>query len=219
MNNTHSPMKASVLKNGIILALFALISTALVVVTDSLTKDKIISEKSKALSRILHQIVHPNQHDNDLNKDCIFVKNANLLGSKKAVKVFRARKNNRPVALMIQSVAPDGYNGNIELVVGIDQQQTIIGVRILSHNETPGLGDQIEHSKSHWLDVFKQHSLANTQINQWTVKKYAGVFDAMTGATITPRAVVSAVSNTLLYVKHHQNELFQSASNCSEKSK
>ena len=219
MSQPTTNLKQSMIRNGLILAVFSLVSTALVVFTNEVTAGKIESEKTRALNLILHQIVEPSLHDNNLDQDCIWMTHERLLGTLKPVKIFRARKDNRPVALLIQSIAPDGYNGNIELVVGVGEQQQILGIHVLAHNETPGLGDQVEHRKTHWLDIFNDRSLKNTAVKNWKVKKDGGVFDAMTGATITPRAVIQAVLNTLQYVKLHHDELYQQPSSCSGDSK
>jgi electron transport complex protein RnfG len=204
----------SMLKNSIILAGFALLSTAMVAITDHFTRDRIQSEKALALEKILHQLIAPEQHDNDLYLDCVEVKNAELLGTDKPVKVFRARLNNQAQAVFVQSIAPDGYNGAIELVVGVSQQQQVMGVRVLSHIETPGLGDRIEIRKSSWVKGFNNLSLKTPPQKKWKVKKDGGEFDAFTGATITPRAVVKAVLKTLIYVNQNAVELYQLPSNC-----
>jgi len=211
----------SMLKNSLILALFALLSTAMVAVTDHFTRARIETEKARSLEKILHQLIAPTEHDNDLYLDCIEVNDEVLLGTEKKVKVFRARKNNQHIGLFIQSVAPDGYNGNIELIIGVNQLQQIMGVRVLSHSETPGLGDKIEIRKSPWMNGFNSYSLDKLNKERWKVKKDGGEFDAFTGATITPRAVVKSVFNTLQYVKLNQQQLYQRPSSCfnqSEKS-
>lgn len=97
----------------------------------------------------------------------------------------------------IASLSSGGYGGPIRLLLGVDGTGAITGVRVLSHSETPGLGDLIEHSKSRWIDSFNGHSLANTSTQQWAVRKDGGEFDQFTGATITPRAVVTGVHHAL----------------------
>ena len=207
----------SIFKNSVILASFALVSTAMVTTTDYFTRDKIQSEKALALEKILHQIIPQDQHDNDLYRDCIKWTNVQFLGTDKPVKIFRSRKNQQPKALLIQAVAPDGYNGAIELVIGIDMSGKVTGVRVLSHQETPGLGDKIEHKKSAWIDNFKKSSLQNPVKELWKVKKDGGAFDALTGATITPRAVVKAIAKTLQFVEENQQQLYQTPANCQVK--
>jgi electron transport complex protein RnfG len=105
-------------------------------------------------------------------------------------------------------IAKDGYSGDISLLLGIDKYGVIQGLRTIEHKETPGLGDKVEHKKSDWVDSFIGKSLANTPSNDWAVTKDGGVFDAFTGATITPRAVVNAVHQGMLYHQRQQSVLY-----------
>jgi electron transport complex protein RnfG len=105
-------------------------------------------------------------------------------------------------------VAKDGYSGDISLLVGIDFDGIIQGVRTIEHKETPGLGDKVDHKKSPWIDSFIGKSLSNTPLDGWAVTKDGGVFDGFTGATITPRAVVNAVHQGLLYHQRQQSVLY-----------
>jgi electron transport complex protein RnfG len=119
-----------------------------------------------------------------------------------------------PVASIFTVNAPDGYSGNIELIVGIYADQSLAGVRVINHNETPGLGDKIEKQKSDWILQFKGLSLTKVEAENWRVKKDGGTFDAFTGATITPRAVLKAIANALQYFKNNQQIIFTSSKNC-----
>jgi len=136
------------------------------------------------------------------------VDNPTLLGSDKPVPVYRARKQGKPVAAVIAAVAPGGYNGNIFLLVGIYQDGSLAGVRIVRHIETPGLGDSIDEQKSDWILSFSGKSLQKPQKNRWKVQRDGGEFNQFTGATITPRAVVKAVYNSLVYFKQNRELLF-----------
>ena len=131
-----------------------------------------------------------------------------LLGTSEPVAVYRARKAGQPVALVISPIAPDGYNGSIKLLVGINSDGTLSGVRVVGHRETPGLGDAIDESRSGWIHIFDNKSLGNPLPERWKVKKDGGDFDQLTGATITPRAVVKAVRQALLYYRDNQEALF-----------
>jgi len=131
------------------------------------------------------------------------------LGTKESVPVFRARKDGKPVALAITPVAPDGYVGPIKLLVAISVDGTILGVRVLSHHETPGLGDAIEEKRSNWVLGFNGHSLSNPEDKGWHVRRDGGQFDQFTGATITPRAVVKAVHKALKFYELNKDKLFQ----------
>jgi len=196
------------LRTAVVLGLFALISAWLVAITFDVTKEAIATSEKKALLRNLHQLIPTVLHDNDMFSDVITVQEPALLGTNKALRVFRARKENNPVALAIESVAPEGYNGNIFLLIAIRYDGSLLGVRVSKHKETPGLGDAIEIERSNWINGFNNKSLSNTNTEAWQVEKDGGEFDQFTGATITPRAIVKAVHNSLLYYQQHRDSLF-----------
>ena len=195
--------------SAIVLALFAIAGTFFVTYTYDNTIDKINENKRLALLKAFHVLISPEIHDNDIFNDIIQIQNKSLLGSKKPVTVYRARKENKPVAVIINSVAPDGYNGNIELLVAINYDGDLAGVRVVGHKETPGLGDAIQENRSDWITKFEQKSLTNPDKKGWAVKRDGGEFDQFTGATITPRAIVKAVYNTLRYYKEHRDTLYE----------
>lgn len=198
-----------IITSTVLLALFAVIGTALVAFTYDRTIDQIAENERQALLRNLHAIIKPSEHDNDLFTDTTEVPGSPLLGTHESVSVYRARKDGEPVAAVLTPVAPDGYNGTIKLLVGIYYDGTVAGVRVLSHNETPGLGDAIEVEKSQWITGFEGKSLANPNLRAWAVRKDGGQFDQFTGATITPRAVVKAVREALIYFRQHRKQIFQ----------
>jgi len=198
------------LVTAILLGIFAIAGTGMVAYTFDKTDERIADNEREALLESLHAIVPPALHDNDLPADAITVTSKELLGSAKPVTVYRARKDGQPVAAIFTPIAPDGYNGAIKLLVAISYQGDIFGVRVISHHETPGLGDAIDTDKSDWVKDFKGHSLGNPGELGWHVKRDGGDFDQFTGATITPRAVVKAVYNSLQYFKLHKDELFVS---------
>jgi electron transport complex protein RnfG len=105
-------------------------------------------------------------------------------------------------------VVPDGYSGPIKLLVAVNYDGTLGGVRVISHKETPGLGDKIEESRSDWVLGFNGKSLTDPLLEKWKVKRDGGIFDQFTGATITPRSIVSAVKHTLLYERDHRDALY-----------
>ncbi|MDH5601985.1 MAG: electron transport complex subunit RsxG [Gammaproteobacteria bacterium] len=195
--------------SAIVLAVFAVIGTFFVSFTYDNTIDKINENKRIALLKAFHVLIPPAAHDNDIFNDIIRVTNKDLLGSNKAVNIYRARKDNKPVAVIINSVAPGGYSGNIELLVAINYAGTLEGVRVVHHKETPGLGDAIEENRSDWITRFKDKSLTNPDKKGWAVKRDGGEFDQFTGATITPRAIVKAVYNTLRYYNEHRDTLYE----------
>lgn len=194
-----------------ILGIFAIICAGLVAVTFDNTKQQIATNEREALIASLHTLITPEQHDNDLYSDTIAVQSKELLGTAKPVTVYRARKHGMPVAAIIASVAPDGYSGSINLLVAIYYDGRIAGVRVTSHKETPGLGDLIEPEKSDWINNFRGKRLSNPDTEGWHVRKDGGIFDQFTGATITPRAVVKAVHNTLKYFEANKQALFAPA--------
>ena len=206
---TTNPM----VKNGLLLGLFALCCTGLVAWVNALTSDTIILQQQKQLTLTLNQIIPTELHDNILNQQCILVNSPALLGTKTDLPAYIAYKNKRPVAIAIEAIAPDGYNGAIKLIIGVDNQGKVLGVRTLSHQETPGLGDKIDLRKSDWVTHFTG-KLFNDNLNMWKVKKDGGQFDQFTGATITPRAYVKAVANALTFVEQHRQTLYQSHYSC-----
>lgn len=201
-------------KNGLILAIFAAVCVGLIAVTYFITRDTIASEMKAALARTLDQLVPASAYDNDVHHDCTLIPAGSELGNQSPLEVYRMRKQQQPVAVVMETVAPNGYNGKINLVVGIYDDATLAGVRATNHNETPGLGDKVDVKKSNWILGFEGLSLNNPAIEQWQVKKDGGVFDAFTGATITPRAVVEQVAKTLQYFEQHKASLFSSSTNC-----
>lgn len=188
--------------------LFAAAGAALVGLTFSQTEDDIKHNEKLTLLRKLNNIIPADAYDNDLLLDTIMIKPSTLLSTKEESLAYRARKNNQNVAVVFTSIAPNGYNGSIYLLVGVNADGTLSGVRVVKHRETPGLGDVVEISRSDWILGFNDKSLINPDDKGWKVKRDGGVFDQFTGATITPRAVVKAVHNALLYFDKNQQMLF-----------
>ena len=122
---------------------------------------------------------------------------------------FRAREAGRVTAVAIPVVTHRGYSGDIRLLVGVDADQEITGVRVLEQNETPGLGDKIKADKTDWIRDFTGRRLGDPPVEDWAVKKDGGAFDQFTGATVSPRAVVEAIEDVLLYAREHRRQLFE----------
>jgi electron transport complex protein RnfG len=140
-----------------------------------------------------------------------------LLGSDEPIDVFVPVDGNMPLAAIFASVAPDGYNAPIHLLIGLEVPSgRITGVRVVSHRETPGLGDLIDIGKSDWIRQFDGKSIDEPEASAWAVAKDEGQFDSITGATVTPRAVIRAVRNTLLYFDAHRDELLAQAQRVAE---
>ena len=198
---------SSISSNSAILGFFAFICTAIIAGTYLGTVDNIIEQQRQAQLKALYQIVPKNQHDNDLLQDNISFEDA-ALGHRKDQTLFLAKKEiagaQQPLTLIYPVTTRDGYSGDIDYIIGINiSDASIAGVRVISHKETPGLGDKIDLRKSDWILDFNGRSLGDPDIEGWTVKKDGGVFDGFTGATITARAVTISIANVLRY--HHQN--------------
>lgn len=197
----------SIRRSAIGLGLFAIITGGSIAVTQGLTEERIREEAARAEARALFEIIPESQHDNDLLNDTVQLPASERLATTEPVTVWVARKNGEPTGFIMPMVAPDGYSGDIRLLVGIDLKGTVLGVRVVSHKETPGLGDRIETKKSDWIYSFKGRSLGNPEPRNWNVKKNGGVFDQFTGATITPRAVVKAVQKSLIYFRQNRRQI------------
>ncbi len=199
-------MSRSILRNSLILGLFAIATVGLVALTRLGTIDRIAAAERAAQVKALGEILPAGSYDNDLLADSLQLTDP-LLGSATPLNAWRARQGGTANALIFEAVAPDGYSGSIRLLVGVQADGRLAGVRVVSHKETPGLGDKIELLKSDWILAFNGKSLDNPATEGWAVKKDKGSFDQFAGATITPRAVVKAVHQTLQYFDAHRAEL------------
>ncbi|XQW83757.1 electron transport complex subunit RsxG [Thalassotalea piscium] len=208
-------MRKAIEKNALLLALFAVGCTAVICAVYLITKDRIKSQEENKLINTLTQIIDKQTYNNDIYHDCTLINNSAL--SAETEKAYLARYDNQPIAAAITTTAPDGYNGKIHLIVAINIDGSVSGVRTIKHQETPGLGDKIEVKKSQWINSFADKKVLNEKDQRWAVRKDGGIFDQFTGATITPRAVVKAVRKSVLYFKDQQQQLFQQESNCQEK--
>ncbi|MDD3447745.1 MAG: electron transport complex subunit RsxG [Gammaproteobacteria bacterium] len=195
----------SIFRNALVLGLFAVAGTSLVGLTEEVTRDRIAANEREALLHNLNQVLPAASHDNDIPNDTIRFQVPELGGN---VTVYRARLKGQPQAAVFTTVAPEGYAGPIKLLVGVAMDGRLTGVRVISHKETPGLGDLIELEKSDWVLGFAGKSLGDPTPQQWRVKKDGGVFDQFTGATITPRTVVKSVYSTLTWFQAHRDEVF-----------
>ena len=209
MARSPSVNKRQVLLSGFFLWIFAVAGTSLVAVTEKTTRESIAENERRVLLRNLHALLPEDRIDNDIANDTRLIPASPLLGTDKASTIYRGRFQGEAVAVVFNSVAPNGYSGKIHLLIGIYLDGNIAGVRVIRHAETPGLGDGIEVRKSGWITSFDDKSLSSPQQDQWRVKRDGGAFDQFTGATITPRAVVAAVKNTLLYYQQNTDIIFQ----------
>ena len=190
-----------------ILAGFALLASILLGVTNCSTQDTIQQRLDEDLKKSLQEVVPVTLYDNDLLQDTLTIPSADYNIGANETTVYLAKKSGKVTAVCFKFIAPDGYSGAINMIIGIDQDGNILGVRVLSHKETPGLGDKIEVAKSTWILSFIGRSLDNLTPAQWAVKKDGGVFDQFAGATITPRKSVQATYRSLQLFKAHQAQL------------
>lgn len=197
----------SISRNSLLLGVFAVITTLLITGTYLLTRDRIAEAQRRAEEKALLEIVPDERHDNNMLDDTLAVP-AGALGLKQERSAYIARQGREATAVILPVTAPDGYSGAIDLIVGVNRDGTVAGVRVLNHRETPGLGDKVDLNKSDWVLGFDGRSLGDPAAGQWAVKKDGGAFDQFTGATITPRAVVAATRGALEYARARHDELF-----------
>lgn len=198
----------AILRSMAVLTFYALLGTGLIALAYSQTREAIDANQNNVLTTQINTLIPGNTYNNVIETDRLTLTDP-AFGASEPVTIYRARMNHQPVALAITTDAPDGYGGAIRLLIAIRaSDQTLLGVRVISHSETPGLGDKIDTNKDSWILGFDGKGLGNPPEAMWRVKKDGGAFDQFSGATITPRAVVNAVRRTLLYVKDNQAELF-----------
>ncbi|MDX1757443.1 MAG: electron transport complex subunit RsxG [Marinobacter sp.] len=199
----------SIRRSAIGLGLFAVITGGTIAVTQVMTEERIEQQIARAEARALFEIIPETVHDNNMLEDAFELPADPERGFRQPFTAWKATSQGQPVGIILPVTAPDGYSGDIKLLVGIDPVGKVLGVRVTSHKETPGLGDKVERKKSDWVLDFNGRSLDNPGPEGWTVAKNGGVFDQFTGATITPRAVTKAVHKALLYFRTHQPEILQ----------
>lgn len=199
------------LRAGMLLLLLAVIVTVLLTTVFEAVRPMIESNKGAAQRLQLDQVFPASLHDNDLMAAPLYLSPDERLGTHAPSVAWVARKRGAPVGVVLEAIAPDGYGGEIALLIGIDAQGVVTGVRVTAHHETPGLADYIEIAKSRWITQFNGKSLTAPIASAWKVRMDGGEFDARTGATITPRAVVSAVHSALAYFGQRRSHLLRGA--------
>lgn len=186
-----------ILKSAALLFVFTAICVFFVTLTHQSTQAQIKHNQEQLLIKRLNELV--SGFDNPILADK-FSQQVTLHGIEQTLTIYPAKRQQKTFAYLIEHTYPKGYNGNIALLTGIDIHNKLLGTRVIAHKETPGLGDKIELKKSNWMAQFAGLSHAKPTKSQWKVKRDGGAFDAFTGATITPRAVVSAISQLLTFV-------------------
>lgn len=199
----------SLLRSAASLGLVAVAGTTLLAGVHHLTAERIAAQERRAVLEQLEQIIPAGRYDNELQDDWITVTDERHFPRGQQVVAYRARRDGQPVAVIFRFAAVDGYNGPIHLLAGIEADGSLLGVRVTSHRETPGLGDAIEAEKSDWIRSLDGRSLRSPEPAHWGVRRDGGAFDQFTGATITPRAVVEAVQRALEYHENNRRALFE----------
>ena len=180
-----------------------------VAITALATRQRIGRNEAAQVMKVIARVLPPDRYDNEPDRDRILVLAPDLLGSNEPLPVYRARHSGQPAGAVITVVARQGYVGPIRLLVSLNADGTVLAVRAIAHEETPGLGDRIDAARSDWIDHFSGRSLANPDTERWAVRRDGGDFDQLTGATITSRAVVNAVRDAGLYFQQHRAEIFE----------
>lgn len=200
--------------HAVLLGVAVLLTSAALIYVNFHTKDVITLRLEEDLQTSLQQVVPPTLYDNQLLKDTVIIRDKDVSGKPADTLFYRARKHGKVVALAFPAIAY-GYSGEIDMIIGVKTDGTLLGVRVIAHSETPGLGDKIEAGKSDWIFGFKGLSLGKPPLAKWLVKKDGGVFDSFSGATITPRGVVAGIRHGLQVFAAHRAELLQDSAKTS----
>lgn len=187
-----------------VVAILCAICLALVyALTKERTDQNIKIEKLRMITAVMTA-----DFDNNIYTD---VKNINYTdesGTQRSTDIYRARKAGIPTGVVLLPITTTGYNGAIQLSIGIKNDGTLLGIQVLAHQESEGWGADIHQNNTDWLKIFTNESLTTTPIKQWAIKKDAGHFDQISGATITSRSAVNAIKNSLQLYMVKQSELF-----------
>lgn len=194
--------------SGIVLAVVAAVCTALVALTYRLTAPRIADNEKAYLEQSLRPALANVFYDNDLSESTLVMPPPHGLPGNEPAIVYRLFSEEQPVAAVFVVSARGGYAGPIRLLIAIEYSGELTGVQVLEHNETPGLGDLVEPSRSDWLTQFENASLGEPPRDRWAIRRDGGAFDQLTGASITPRAIVRAVKETLLYYETNRDRVF-----------
>lgn len=198
----------SIIKGGLTLALIATICTALVAFTFQLTDERIAGNEQAWLEQSLQPVLADVAFDSGILASRLTIPPPSPLpGSGDAI-IYRVYAGEAPAAALFVVSARDGYSGAIKLLVGVEANGTVTGVHVLDHRETPGLGDLVETGKSDWATQFRGRSLGDPASAGWAIRRDGGEFDQLTGASVTPRAIVKAVRETLEYFAANEATIF-----------
>ena len=206
-----NPALRDALSTALALMVFSVVGAGLLSGTFGATRPSIQRSEEADKLRLVAQTLPAGSYDNDLIRDARPLAADPLLGLRRPGLAYPARLGDKPAAVVLEVVAPDGYSGEIRLLVGILAEGRLAGVRVVAHKETPGLGDYIDILRSDWIRQFDGRSLADPSPEAWKVRKDGGRFDYRAGATISPRAVVKATRKALEYFAAHRAELLAPA--------
>jgi electron transport complex protein RnfG len=200
-------------RTAFILLLFTLVFTALMAGTYSITAPLVTASAKAEKLRLIGEVLPPALYDNALLDDTISLPPLRQIGLDAPTLLYRARKDGQPVALVFESVAPDGYSGRINLILAVTPDGHLLAQRVTLHKETPGLGDYIDPKKDRnkarpWIGQFDGLDLDYLQQGRWRVKKDGGQIDQRAGATISARAVTNASGRALRWAHEHTAALF-----------
>ena len=203
-------------RTAAILFVFVIIFTGLLSGAYLWTKPAIEASAAEEKMKLVDEVLPRSEYDNALLEDTVSLPATVELTLTDPSQLYRARKAGKPVALLFEAVAPDGYAGKVRLLIALRADGTVAGVRVTQHKETPGLGDYIEprkdKNKDHpWITQFTGMSLARNPDGEWKVKKDGGSIEYHAGATVTPRAVSKAVLKAVKWAEANRNQLFANA--------
>lgn len=201
----------TILQSGFILAAVAAICTTLVALTFHITKSRIAANELAFLEQSLAPVLSGVSFDNDIAAMAITVQAPHVLPGTDDAVIYPLLDGQTPVGALFIVTAEDGFSGPIKLLIGIDIDGVVTGIRALEHQETPGIGDMIEVRKSDWMHMFDGTSLESPERDQWAIRRDGGVFDQATGASVTSRAVVNALAQTLRYFEIDRDRIFAGA--------
>jgi electron transport complex protein RnfG len=218
MSNRNSTIakKPPVWQGAFILATLAAFCTVLVAVTHSYTAPLIHANDQAFLEQSLKPVLGGIEYETELSRSILTLPAPHGLPGSEAAVIYRVYADGEPAAALFVVSARDGFAGPIKLLIGVKIDGSVTAVRILQHKETPGLGDRIEASKSDWLLQFDSSSLSSPIEESWKIKRDGGEFDQLTGASVTPRAVITAVKETLIYFDSNRDLVFSAVVNVDE---
>lgn len=198
----------SIMKTGLTLAVIAAICTALVAATHQATRERIAANEKALLEQSLQPALSGIFYDSGVSESRLVIEPPHELPGNEPAIIYRVFTEDVPVAALFAVTARDGFSGPIRILLGVEADGTVTGLRILKHRETPGLGDKIEPKRSDWVFQFEGRSLEDPSPAGWAIRVDGGEFDQLTGASVTPRAIITAMRDTLVYFESHRDEIF-----------